>query len=67
MRVLRASTSTRTALGRGRPSARGPITPKRVQIGNTFDRLLVAQALVEDVPVISTDNTFEQYGVNRIW
>jgi PIN domain nuclease of toxin-antitoxin system len=32
-----------------------------------FDRLLIAQALVEDVPVISADSSFEQYGVTRIW
>jgi PIN domain nuclease of toxin-antitoxin system len=32
-----------------------------------FDRLLIAQALVEDMPVISADITFEQYGVARIW
>ena len=32
-----------------------------------FDRLLIAQALVEDVPVVSADTTFEQYGVKRIW
>jgi PIN domain nuclease of toxin-antitoxin system len=32
-----------------------------------FDRLLIAQALVEKVPVIGADATFEQYGVARIW
>ncbi|HEX3068899.1 MAG TPA: type II toxin-antitoxin system VapC family toxin [Thermoanaerobaculia bacterium] len=32
-----------------------------------FDRLLIAQALVEDVSVISADSSFEQYGVTRIW
>jgi len=32
-----------------------------------FDRLLIAQALVEKVPVIGTDSIFEQYGVARIW
>jgi PIN domain nuclease of toxin-antitoxin system len=32
-----------------------------------FDRLLIAQALVEEIPVVSADNTFEQYGVTRIW
>jgi len=32
-----------------------------------FDRLLIAQALVEQVPVVSADATFEQYGVTRIW
>jgi PIN domain nuclease of toxin-antitoxin system len=32
-----------------------------------FDRLLIAQALVEDVPVVSAETTFERYGVIRIW
>jgi PIN domain nuclease of toxin-antitoxin system len=32
-----------------------------------FDRLLIAQALVEEIPVISADGNFEQYGVTRIW
>ena len=32
-----------------------------------FDRLLIAQALVEKVPVIGADSVFEEYGVTRIW
>lgn len=32
-----------------------------------FDRLLAAQALVEGIPIVSTDTVFEQYGVNRLW
>jgi PIN domain nuclease of toxin-antitoxin system len=32
-----------------------------------FDRLLIAQALVEDVPVISGDVRFDAYGIERIW
>ena len=32
-----------------------------------FDRLLVAQASVEGVPLISADAVFDQYGVSRIW
>ena len=31
-----------------------------------FDRLLVAQALVEDVAVISADIRFDEYGVRRL-
>jgi PIN domain nuclease of toxin-antitoxin system len=31
-----------------------------------FDRLLVAQSLVEKVPVVSADAILDQYGVNRI-
>lgn len=32
-----------------------------------FDRLLAAQALVENLPLVSSDAVFEQYGVTRIW
>ena len=32
-----------------------------------FDRLLVAQALSEDMPVISADGLLDQYGIERIW
>jgi PIN domain nuclease of toxin-antitoxin system len=32
-----------------------------------FDRLLIAQALVEDIPLISGDAQFDAYGVKRIW
>ncbi len=32
-----------------------------------FDRLLVAQAQVEAMPLISSDAIFDQYGVSRLW
>lgn len=32
-----------------------------------FDRLIIAQALVEELPVVSSDKTFDQYGVIRVW
>ncbi len=32
-----------------------------------FDRLLAAQCRVENLPIISTDSSFEQYGVERLW
>ncbi|MGD1929223.1 MAG: type II toxin-antitoxin system VapC family toxin [Leptolyngbyaceae cyanobacterium] len=32
-----------------------------------FDRLLCAQALVEKIPIISTDGVFDRYGVERQW
>jgi len=32
-----------------------------------FDRLIVAQALVENLPVIGVDPAFDLYGVERIW
>jgi len=32
-----------------------------------FDRLLIAQAHVEDVPLVSSDSVFDRYGVTRVW
>lgn len=35
--------------------------------GDPFDRLLIAQAQEEEIPVISRDGVFDAYGINRIW
>ena len=32
-----------------------------------FDRLIIAQGLVEEVPIISVDTVFDAYGVDREW
>ena len=32
-----------------------------------FDRLLVAQALVEGVPIVGVDVAFDAYGIRRLW
>lgn len=32
-----------------------------------FDRLIVAQALAEKLPLVSADAIFDVYGVRRIW
>lgn len=32
-----------------------------------FDRLLVAQALLEGLPIISADEQLDRYGVQRLW
>lgn len=32
-----------------------------------FDRLLVAQALVENIPIVSDDRSLEAYAVTRLW
>lgn len=52
-----------------------PITVDHlIQLGNLplhhrdpFDRLLIAQSLYEQVPLISKDNEFDKYGLERIW
>ena len=32
-----------------------------------FDRLIIAQALVEGLPIIGTDAAFDAYGISREW
>ena len=32
-----------------------------------FDRMIIAQAQCEDIPVVTTDRRFEEYDVQRIW
>jgi PIN domain nuclease of toxin-antitoxin system len=32
-----------------------------------FDRLLVAQAMTEQVPIVSADTAFDAYSVKRLW
>ena len=52
-----------------------PIEPKHTVIVATlpfhhkdpFDRLLIAQALAEGIPLISTDSAIDAYGVQRLW
>ncbi len=32
-----------------------------------FDRILLAEALQRDLPIVSSDGIFESYGVRRLW
>jgi PIN domain nuclease of toxin-antitoxin system len=32
-----------------------------------FDRLLIAQAMVENMPIIGVDKIFDEYAVQRLW
>ena len=32
-----------------------------------FDRLLISQALVENIPILSVDKAFDAYPIQRIW
>jgi PIN domain nuclease of toxin-antitoxin system len=32
-----------------------------------FDRMLIAQAMLEDLTLVSNERTFDAYGVKRIW
>jgi len=52
-----------------------PITPKHAEtiVGlphhhkDPFDRILIAQAIVEEVPLVSSDKAFAAYPVNVLW
>jgi len=35
--------------------------------GDPFDRLIIAQSLLLDFPVIGRDEVFDVYGVQRFW
>jgi PIN domain nuclease of toxin-antitoxin system len=35
--------------------------------GDPFDRVLIAQSLLEGLPILSIDSVFDGYGVSRIW
>lgn len=32
-----------------------------------FDRLIIAQAIVANLPILSADAAFDRYGITRIW
>ncbi len=32
-----------------------------------FDRLLIAQAIAEKIPIINADRTFDAYSIRRSW
>lgn len=32
-----------------------------------FDRLIIAQSLTENIPVVSNDKQFDKYGIQRLW
>jgi len=39
----------------------------RVAHRDPFDRMLIAQAQMEDLPLITNETLFDQFGVARIW
>ena len=52
-----------------------PTEPKHTAVLTTlpfhhrdpFDRLLIAQAIVEAIPILSVDTAFDAYPVTRLW
>jgi PIN domain nuclease of toxin-antitoxin system len=43
------------------------ITTLPIHHRDPFDRLLVAQAMVEQMPIVSMDDKFDPYGIKRLW
>jgi PIN domain nuclease of toxin-antitoxin system len=35
--------------------------------GDPFDRMIAAQAIAEDIPIISNDKKLDDFGIRRIW
>jgi PIN domain nuclease of toxin-antitoxin system len=35
--------------------------------GDPFDRMLIAQAQAEGIPIVSNETAFDGYGIRRIW
>lgn len=52
-----------------------PITMRHIEVLATlplhhrdpFDRIMIAQALTENLTVVSSDAAFDMYGVTRVW
>ena len=43
------------------------LAPLPLHHRDPFDRLLIAQALAEDLKLVSADSAFDAYPVERIW
>ena len=39
----------------------------RIPHRDPFDRMLIAQAQMEDLPIVSNETVFDEFGVTRIW
>ena len=37
------------------------------QLKDPFDRMLIAQSLLERLPLVSNEKAFDAYGVKRVW
>jgi PIN domain nuclease of toxin-antitoxin system len=50
-----------------RPQHLLPLTDLPFHHRDPFDRLIIAQAMVEDMPVLSADPKFRQYPIQIVW
>jgi PIN domain nuclease of toxin-antitoxin system len=44
-----------------------PLTTLPFHHKDPFDRLIIAQTMVENVSLVSVDSNFDAYGVSRLW
>ena len=44
-----------------------PVTTLPFHHRDPFDRLLVAQAMVEQMPIVSADPAFDAYPIGKLW
>ncbi|MCI0663806.1 MAG: type II toxin-antitoxin system VapC family toxin [Acidobacteria bacterium] len=44
-----------------------PLTSLPFHHRDPFDRLIIAQAMVERIPVVSSDTAFDDYPIKRLW
>jgi PIN domain nuclease of toxin-antitoxin system len=49
------------------PKHTAPLTTLNLHHKDPFDRLLIAQAIVEQIPIVSADPAFDKYPVTRLW
>ena len=49
------------------PMHTAAVTSMRFHHRDPFDRLIVAQAMVEQIAVISNDPALDAYGITRLW
>ena len=44
-----------------------PLTTMPFHHRDPFDRLLIAQAIAEQMPIVSGDSAFDAYPITRLW
>lgn len=44
-----------------------PLTTLPFHHRDPFDRLLIAQAMVEQIPIVSSDSAMDAYPITRLW
>lgn len=62
--MLRARPATRKAHEAHEDDRSGGL---RLDHRDPFDRMLIAQAQMEDLPLITNETLFDAFGVTRIW